>query len=188
MHVVGCYRHFLWVDEFAHDLFAGDVLAAAAIAAAHSQHLLVSVLRTLRVVADLRVLGACDDAILGVVCVLASTRFALAASQRLAGILGCLRVLAASVLFLLLDIVVVAGVAVEIVSVHNAARLILLLTVWLNVVASHALALDRDSILLHTCVSELRVDLFGSLHARRHTWRHYWRVRLLRSLFVEIQL
>lgn len=89
MHVVGCDGHFLWVDEFAHDLLAGDVLVAAAIAAAHSQHLLVSVLRTLRVVADLRVLGAWDDAILGVVGVLPSTRFALAASQRLAGILSC---------------------------------------------------------------------------------------------------
>lgn len=87
--------------------------------------------------------------------------------------------MAASVLFLLLNIVVVSCVAVEIVSVHIAARLILLLTILLNVVAGDALALDRDTILLHACVSELRIGLLGSLHARRHTWRHDWRVRLL---------
>ena len=81
VHVVGSDGHFLRVNEFTHDLFAGDALAAAAVAVAYGQHLRVGILRSLRIVTHLGVLSTLDDAAFCVVGVLSASRFALGATK-----------------------------------------------------------------------------------------------------------
>lgn len=89
---------------------------------------------------------------------LPASGFALGSTKWLTGAVGCSKSsLAATILFLLLDIVVVSSIAIEVFPICVAARLLIL--AFILHVSSETLALDLHVLLRHPCVSELRVCL-----------------------------
>lgn len=163
MDIVGCHWHLLGIYELAHDVFVCHALAARAIRRWYGEHWLISILRTLRILTYLSVLlrnaALCDHVRADSLRIsLSSPWLALGSPKRLSRVVSCSECcLAAAELFLLLNVVIVSGVAIEVLSMRSTARLIL---AFILNVARQTLSLNLYVLLWNTTVSELCVSLF----------------------------